>query len=163
MAVYTRGFISSILARARRFLLDIGLLGATLSNALAIFDATECAESPSFLSAMVEAPQMGNVIAPAPVSGCRWPEVTAEYGASALYSAACYEQIEHIGILAMIMPERELREVERQVLLRDVMEAAHDAAFEQRPEGLNTVRCARCPARIRLGRGLQIHVADRLV
>jgi hypothetical protein len=37
--------------------------GFTLSNDLAIFNATECAVCSSFLSAMTQAPQMGNVIA----------------------------------------------------------------------------------------------------
>ena len=110
-----------------------------LSNALAIFDATECAVRSRFLSAMTEAPQLETAIAPATVPGYRWHEGFAEYGASASCSAACYEQIEHIGILPVIVPKRELRRVERKVLLRDVMEAAHDAALEQSPETFEIV------------------------
>lgn len=45
--------------------------------------------------------------------------------------------VEHARIAAVVVPERELVEVERQVLLADVMEAAHDAAFQQRPEAVN--------------------------
>ncbi len=55
---------------------------------------------------MSEAPRTENVIAPAVVLGIRWHEVAAEYGASASYSAACYEQVEHIGGFAVIVTER---------------------------------------------------------
>jgi hypothetical protein len=115
-------------------------VGFTLSNALAIFDATECAVCSSFLSAMSEAPQKEIAIAPALVPGFRWPEVAAEYGASASCSAACYEQVEYIGVLPVIVTERKLGEIQRQILLRDVMEAAHYAAFEQCPERFDVVR-----------------------
>ncbi len=54
---------------------------------------------------------MGNVIAPAEVSDTCWQEIVAEYDASASCSAACYEQIEHIGIFAVIVPESELGEI----------------------------------------------------
>lgn len=113
--------------------------GFTLSNALAIFDATECAVCSSFLSATIQAPEMGNVIAPAAVSGFRWHGIVAEYDAKPSYSAACYQQIEHTGVLSVIVPESELGEVERKVLLRNVMETPHDSAFEQCPKAFDAV------------------------
>ena len=83
---------------------------------------------------MIEAPQTKNAIAPAPVPGIRWPEAAAEFGASASCSAACYEQIEHIRIFPMIVPERELGKIERQILFRDVVKTADDTTLEQGPK-----------------------------
>ena len=85
--------------------------GFTLSNAWAIFDATECAVCSSFLSAMTEAPQTENVIATTYVPDNRWPQRLAEHDASASYSAACYEQVEHVVVFPVIVSERELSEV----------------------------------------------------
>src|SRR5215467_10749125 len=78
---------------------DLGS-GFTLSNDLAIFDATECAVCSSFLSAMIEDPQSQKAIA-VYVPNTRWPQLLAEHDASASYSAACCQQIEHIGVLAV--------------------------------------------------------------
>lgn len=44
---------------------------------------------------------------------------------------------EHVVVLAVVVPEGELVEVERQVPRGDVMEVAHDAALDQRPEAVN--------------------------
>jgi hypothetical protein len=46
---------------------------------------------------------------------------------------------EHIGIIAMVMTELELREVERKVLFADVVVGANDSALEQRPEAFDRV------------------------
>jgi hypothetical protein len=114
--------------------------GFTLSNALAIFDATECAVCSSFLSAITEAPQTQTSLVPVYVPDICWPQHLAEHDASASYSAACYQKIEHIRIFPVIVAKGELGEVERQILLRHMVEASHDATFEQRPEGLNAIR-----------------------
>jgi hypothetical protein len=86
-------------------------------------------------------------------AGLPLPEVAAEYSASALYSAACYEQVEHIRVLSMIVSERKLREVQREIFLRDVVETAHNPALEQCPERFNVVGCGRCHGHTRLVRG----------
>ena len=86
---------------------------------------------------MTEAPQTQNVIAPVYVPDIRWPQYLAEHDASASYSATCYQQVEHVTIFPVIVSERELREVQRQILLRDVMEGTDDAAFEQCPKAIN--------------------------
>ena len=78
---------------------------------------------------MTEAPQTENVIAPVYVPDNRWPQHLAEHDASASYSATCYEQVEHVGVLAVIVAESELGKIERKIFLRDVMEVSHDAAL----------------------------------
>jgi hypothetical protein len=68
----------------RRFLRRVSFgSGFTLSNALAIFDASECAVYSSFLSAMIQTPQTENVIAQVYVPDIRWPQRLAEHDASA--------------------------------------------------------------------------------
>src|SRR5579862_2412907 len=44
---------------------------------------------------------------------------------------------EHVVVLAVVVPEGELVEVERQVPRGDVMEVSHDAPLDQRPEAVN--------------------------
>jgi hypothetical protein len=88
---------------------------------------------------MTEAPQTGNIIAPVYVPDNRWPQHLAEHDASASYSAACYEQIEHIGLFPVIMPERELGEVERQIFLRNVVKASYDATLQQGPKRIDVL------------------------
>jgi hypothetical protein len=122
-------------------------LGASVNNALAIFDATECAVCSSFLSAMTEAPQTENVIAPVYAPDNRWPQHLAEHDASASYSAACYQQVEHIGVFPVIVAKRKLSEIQRQIFLRDVMEAANDSTLEECPKRIDGSAYALCPAR----------------
>jgi hypothetical protein len=88
---------------------------------------------------MAEAPRIVNATAPAYVPDNRWPEHLAEHDASASYSAAFYQQVEHVGVFPMIVPERELGEVERQILLRDVMKASDDPALKQSPETIDVL------------------------
>src|SRR5205809_6605999 len=64
----------------------------------------------------------------------------AEAIASGHASAACYRDPENVGVLAVIMPELEFREVERQVATGDVVVGADDTALEQRPEGIEVGR-----------------------
>ena len=49
----------------------------------------------------------------------------------------------HLRIVAPVESEGEFVHVERQIFARDVMIAAHDAAFEQRPERFNRIRVNR--------------------
>jgi hypothetical protein len=63
----------------------------------------------------------------------------AEAASSAASSASCYDVAEHIRIVAVIMAELELRQVERQVLLADVVVRPNDAALQQRPERFDAV------------------------
>src|SRR6266849_4919502 len=65
---------------------------------------------------------------------------TAEAIASVHASAACYCGPEDVGVLPVVMPELKLREVERQVLLGDVVVRADDSALEERPEAIEVRR-----------------------
>src|SRR5438552_360623 len=60
----------------------------------------------------------------------------AEAIASVHASAACYGRPEDVGILPVVVPELKLREVERQVLLADIVVRADDPALEQCPEAI---------------------------
>jgi len=51
-----------------------------------------------------------------------------------LLSARRKHRAEGVGMLAGVVPEAELVEVEREVLPGDVVEAPHDATLQQRPE-----------------------------
>jgi|ERR1700732_346897 len=44
---------------------------------------------------------------------------------------------EYVVVLAVVVPEGELVEVERQIPRGDVMEVTHDAALDQRPEAVD--------------------------
>jgi hypothetical protein len=46
---------------------------------------------------------------------------------------------EYIGIFAIIVAVRKLVQVERQIILADVMKAAHDAALQERPKAFDIV------------------------
>lgn len=59
-------------------------------------------------------------------------------------SATCYRSAEDVRIVPIVIPKLKFRNVERQILLGDVVERAEDAAFQQRPEPVN---------------GLGVHVA----
>lgn len=55
-------------------------------------------------------------------------------------SACCYGSAEDVGVLPIVVTPLEFRDVERQILGADVVEAAHDAALQQRPEAINGLR-----------------------
>src|SRR5262245_29784131 len=59
---------------------------------------------------------------------------SAEAIASVHASAACYCLSEHVGVLPVVVPELELREIERQVLRGYVVVRADDAALQECPE-----------------------------
>jgi hypothetical protein len=81
--------------------------------------------------------QTATPIAPVRV---RWPRSSqAETDASDHASAACYRRPENIGVVAVIISELKLRDVQRHVLGADLVECADHAAFEDRPEAFNRV------------------------
>lgn len=54
-----------------------------------------------------------------------------------LLTARRKQVTEHFGVLAVVVAVRELVQVQRQVVLADVVIAAHDATLQQRPEAVN--------------------------
>ena len=64
---------------------------------------------------------------------------------------------EHVSLLPVVMPERELVEIEREVILRDLMEGSHHTTLQEAPEAVN-VRGVDVPPHI-----LVSGVADGLV
>ena len=67
-------------------------------------------------------------------------DACSEASASYHASAACYRLAENIGFMAIVKPELELREVERQIFLADVVIRPNNAALEQGPERINRLR-----------------------
>jgi hypothetical protein len=72
----------------------------------------------------------GNIIE----SACWRALACSEAPASLCASAASYGFSKDVGVLAIVEPELELCEVERQILLADVMVGSDHAALEQAPE-----------------------------
>lgn len=58
-------------------------------------------------------------------------------------SATCYSRGEDIRIFPVVVSKLKFGNVERQILAADFVEAAHDAAFDQRPETINRLRVDR--------------------
>lgn len=85
------------------------------------------------------------------------PRILAEHALQAACSATCYDCVENIRILAVIVAERELRQVQRQVCLAHIVERAHDATLQQAPEAIQ-VRRVNVAAHI-----LALGMVDRLV
>jgi hypothetical protein len=65
---------------------------------------------------------------------------TAEAVAGSATSASCYDAPEYVFVLAVVMTERELRDVQRQILFADLVIAAHDSALQQRPKRFDIIR-----------------------
>lgn len=53
--------------------------------------------------------------------------------------ATANRRTENIGIAAIIVAELKLRDIERQIFAADLVVAAHDPAFQDRPEALNRI------------------------
>jgi len=51
-----------------------------------------------------------------------------------------HDESEHVAFLPVVVPERELVEVQRQVVAGDFVEGTHDPALELRPEAVNVGR-----------------------
>src|SRR5690349_19466582 len=64
-------------------------------------------------------------------------EASASYHASA--SSPRYRLAENVGFVAVVVAELKFSQVERQILLADMVEAAHDTALEERPERFEIV------------------------
>jgi hypothetical protein len=75
---------------------------------------------------------------PASVPVHRWQ--TAEAASSAASSASSKDCLENIGIRAVVEPELKLREVERQIVLADVVIGPDNPAFQETPKSLDIVR-----------------------
>ena len=54
-------------------------------------------------------------------------------------SSPLYRFAENIGFAAVVVTELELCEVQRQILLADIMVSAHDSALQERPERFNRI------------------------
>src|SRR5579863_3772597 len=81
---------------------------------------------------------MATPIASHPLFG--WlPLAGPEAPASHCASACCYRCPEDVGVIAVVVAELEFCDVDRQVLARDVMEHADDAALNQGPEALDCI------------------------
>ena len=75
-----------------------------------------------------------------PIEQARWRRSQiAETFASVRVSAPSYRAREYVGILAVVKSELKLRKVQRQILFAYAVIAAHDSAFEQRPERFNRI------------------------
>src|SRR4051812_19382055 len=73
-----------------------------------------------------------------PIAPVRWRRSQeAETVASGGASAACYRSLENFGVVSVVVAELELRNVQRQVFLADLVISADNAALHQRPEALN--------------------------
>src|SRR5438128_837229 len=53
--------------------------------------------------------------------------------------ASADRRSEDIGVLPVVVAELELRDIERQILVADLVESAHDTALNQRPKTFNRV------------------------
>ena len=84
------------------------------------------------------------------VPACGVVVLPAEHAAGSSCSASCYETPEHILILAMVMAERKLSQIERQILAAHLMKVADHTALEQRPERFNRIGMD-VPAHVFLG------------
>jgi len=60
----------------------------------------------------------------------------SEARANQCASAASYRFAKDVRIVAMVMPELKFSQVERQILLADVMISPNDPAFQKRPKGI---------------------------
>jgi hypothetical protein len=77
-----------------------------------------------------------------PTESSRWRRFqTTEASASRHASASGprYRLAADVGILAILVAELELSEIERKIFLADVVIGADDSAFKQRPEALNVI------------------------
>lgn len=82
---------------------------------------------------------------------------SSEHVSPAACSAFCYDRSEHVAVLSVVGPERELGQVQRQVGLADLVISADHATLEQAPEAIQ-VRGVDVPAHI-----FALRMADGLV
>lgn len=68
------------------------------------------------------------------------PRTASENALPVAFSASCYDIVEDVRILPVIVSIRKLRQIHRQIGLADVMERAHDATLEQTPKAIQVGR-----------------------
>lgn len=82
----------------------------------------------------IDSPCMTSAIVQAPLC------ISSEHASAGACSASCYDGPKDVRVLALIVPKRKLRQVQRQVVFANVMKCSHNAALHQRPETFNIVR-----------------------
>lgn len=108
-----------------------------------------------------------------PTESARWRLVAcSEAPASCRASASCYRFSKDVGVLAVVVAELELCQVERQILFADVVEAAHDATLKERPKRFKIVgmhfaahvlACAMADRFVRIAERGQVAVSAMLI
>ena len=86
-----------------------------------------------------------------------WADTASKHTSAVAYSASCYNRVEQVRFFAVVMPERELGQVQRQVFFAHLVKGADHAPLEQAPERFQVVRM-HVPAHI-----LFLGVIDRLM
>jgi len=71
------------------------------------------------------------------IAECSALGILAENALPAASSASCHHVPEYIRVLTIVMPEREFRQVQRQIFLAHLVVRAHDSTLQERPEGIN--------------------------
>ena len=81
-----------------------------------------------------------------PTERARWRRSQiAETVASSHVSAPCYGTPEDVRIVPIVESETELREIQRQIFLANVVVGADDPALQERPERIDILSCAYWP------------------
>jgi hypothetical protein len=102
-----------------------------------------------------------------PIESARWRLWRfAEAPASPRASASCYSCAEDIGVVPIVVAELEFGDVQREILLADLVIAAHNAALDERPEAFNRVRVDRADhviAERMVNRDMRIGLVETLI
>lgn len=67
---------------------------------------------------------------------CSSLRISSEYASAVAYSALRYGISDDVGILTAVMPIRNLRQMQRQVLFADLMEGADHLTLQQAPKAV---------------------------
>jgi hypothetical protein len=77
------------------------------------------------------------------ISGVWFPILITETASASFgsfcVSATSYRRAENVWIVPIIISELKFGNVERQIFAADFVEAAHDAAFQERPKAVNSL------------------------
>ena len=68
------------------------------------------------------------------------PDTSSEHVSATACSAFCYDGRKDVGVLPIVMTERKLRQIQRQIVLADLVIGAHYSALEQAPEAIQVRR-----------------------
>lgn len=82
-------------------------------------------------------PQKASDIARLYQSVIRWPYASVADAASGASSTSFYDCREDIGVIPIVMPKREFRKVQRQIVFAHLMIGADDPALQERPKAIN--------------------------